>query len=94
MILYDVSNVLDKILTFLYIRNKSIINHFIMRLAEIRDYLDAYMTRQEKLDYPDQEYTNFNELYDALEIIDGVVDYEPTDQQMMSSFGTKWHDHL
>ena len=21
-------------------------------------------------------------------------DYEPTDQEMMSSFGTKWHDGL
>ena len=94
MIQSSVSNVLDKILTFLYIRENKSINHFIMRLAEIRDYLDSYLTRQEKLDYPDQEYTNFNELYDALEIIDGVVDYEPTDNQMMSMFGTKWHDHL
>ena len=94
MIQSSVSNVLDKILTFLYIIEDKSINHFIMRLAEIRDYLDSYLTRQEKLDYPDQEYTNFNELYDALEIIDGVVDYEPTDNQMMSMFGTKWHDHL
>ena len=22
------------------------------------------------------------------------LDYEPTDQQMMSAFGTKWHDKL
>ena len=22
------------------------------------------------------------------------LDYEPTDQQMMSAFGTKWHDGL
>ena len=65
-----------------------------MRLKEILSYLDAYITRQEKLDYPDQEYTNFNELYDALDIIDGIVNYEPTDHQMMSAYGTKWHDHL
>ena len=65
-----------------------------MRLAEIQSYLDAYLTRQEKLDYPDQEYTNFNELYEALDIIDSIVNYEPTDNEMMSSFGTKWHDHL
>ena len=33
-------------------------------------------------------------LYDALEIIDSVEYYEPTDDQMMSMFGTKWHDGL
>ena len=25
---------------------------------------------------------------------DEDLDYEPTDQQMMSAFGTKWHDGL
>ena len=25
---------------------------------------------------------------------DEYLDYEPTDQQMMSAFGTKWHDGL
>ena len=65
-----------------------------MKLAEIQSYLDSYLTRQEKLDYPDQEYTNFNELYDALDIIDSIVNYEPTDNEMMSAYGTKWHDHL
>jgi len=65
-----------------------------MRLAEIQGYLESYLTRQEKLDYPDQEYTHFNDLYDALEIIDSIVNYEPTDNEMMSAYGTKWHDHL
>ncbi len=65
-----------------------------MRLAEIQSYLESYLTRQEKLDYPDQEYTHFNDLYDALEIIDSIVNYEPTDNEMMSAYGTKWHDHL
>ena len=65
-----------------------------MRLAEIQSYLDAYLTRQESKDFQDQEYTNFNELYDALEIIDSIVNYEPTDNEMMSAYGTKWHDHL
>ena len=65
-----------------------------MRLAEIQGYLESYLSRQEKLDYPDQEYTHFNDLYDALEIIDSIVNYEPTDNEMMSAYGTKWHDHL
>tara|TARA_R100000278_G_scaffold21974_1_gene20764 strand:- start:579 stop:773 length:195 start_codon:yes stop_codon:yes gene_type:complete len=64
-----------------------------MTLKEISQYLDAYLTRQEKLDAPDQD-PDFNSLYDALEIIDSVVYYEPTDHQMMSAYGTKWHDHL
>ena len=43
-----------------------------------------------------------NKIIDALEIIrnheigdfENVIDDEPTDQEMMSSFGTKWHDGL
>ena len=65
-----------------------------MRLADIHNYLDSYITRQEKLDIRDQEFTNFNELYEALDIIDSIVNYEPTDTEMQSAFGTKWHDGL
>ena len=65
-----------------------------MRLADIHNYLDSYITRQEKLDIQDQEFTNFNELYEALDIIDSIVNYEPTDTEMQSAFGTKWHDGL
>jgi|TARA_B100001939_G_C16622542_1_gene479923 hypothetical protein len=64
-----------------------------MTLKEISQYLDSYLSRQESLDAPDQD-PNYNVLYDALEIIDSVVYYEPTDDQMMSMFGTKWHDGL
>ena len=43
-----------------------------------------------------------NKIIDALEIIrdheigdfENVIDDEPTDGEMMSSFGTKWHDGL
>ena len=43
-----------------------------------------------------------NKIIDALEIIrnheicdfENVIDDEPTDQEMMASFGTKWHDGL
>ena len=64
-----------------------------MTLKEISQYLDSYLSRQESLDAPDQD-PNYNVLYDALEIIDSVVYYEPTDDQMMSMFGTKWNDGL
>jgi hypothetical protein len=64
-----------------------------MTLKEISQYLDSYLSRQESLDAPDQD-PNYNSLYDALEIIDSVVYYEPTDDEMMGMFGTKWHDGL
>ena len=64
-----------------------------MTLKEISQYLDSYLSRQESLDAPDQD-PNYNVLYDALEIIDSIVNYEPTDNEMMSAYGTKWHDHL
>ena len=43
-----------------------------------------------------------NKIIDVLEIIrnheigdfENVIDDEPTDEEMMSSFGTKWHDGL
>jgi len=43
-----------------------------------------------------------NKIIDALEIIrnheigdfENVIDDEPTDEEMMASFGTKWHDRL
>ena len=35
--------------------------------------------------YPEIEEAEIDEDYE---------DYEPTDQEMMSSFGTKWHDGL
>ena len=43
-----------------------------------------------------------NKIIDALEIIrnheigdfENQIDDEPTDEEMMSSFGTKWHDGL
>ena len=43
-----------------------------------------------------------NKIIDALEIIrnheigdfENIIDDEPTDEEMMSSFGTKWHDGL
>ena len=64
-----------------------------MTLKEISQQLDAYLTKQENLDVRDRD-VNYNSLYDALEIIDSVVYFEPTDNEMMSMFGTKWHDHL
>jgi len=33
-------------------------------------------------------------LEEAYELLEQIVNYEPTDQEMMSSFGTKYHDGL
>ena len=46
---------------------------------------DAIKDLQDSGVYPDP---------DAEEISVDDDDYEPTDFEMMSSFGTKWHDYL
>ena len=78
-----------------------------MKLDEIYKQLSDYASQQEKLicRFPcDAEYNvpSWDIIYDALEIIrnheigdfENVIDDEPTDEEMMSSFGTKWHDGL
>ena len=45
----------------------------------------------------DQEVKDYLTEYDHIGDIlrsNAEDDYEPTDQEMMSSFGTKWHDYL
>ena len=46
--------------------------------------------------YPDRELpaSSLTDLEEAYDLLEKIVNYEPTDQQMMSSFGTKWHDGL
>ena len=45
----------------------------------------------------DQEVKDYLTEYDHIGVLlrsNAEDDYEPTDQEMMSSFGTKWHDYL
>ena len=41
--------------------------------------------------YPDSK--NYPNVFENSILIEDE-DYEPTDEEMMSSFGTKWHDRL
>lgn len=40
------------------------------------------------------EYPELNQNAQRLKAIEMFFDYEPTDSEMMSSFGIKWHDGL
>ena len=42
--------------------------------------------------YPDSK--NYPNVFEHSILIEDDEDYEPTDEEMMSSFGTKWHDGL
>jgi len=57
---------------------------------------DAYDQAYEELSrkYPDYSEETLDKM--AIGLIQGefVDDYEPTDYEVMSSFGTKWHDGL
>ena len=46
--------------------------------------------------YPDRELptSSLSDLEEVYELLEQIVNYEPTDQEIMSSFGTKWHDGL
>ena len=64
--------------------------------------LSDYARESQNLDTKYYQIKNDNKIIDALEIIrnheigdfENVIDDEPTDEEMMSSFGTKWHDGL
>jgi len=47
---------------------------------------DAIKDLQDSGIYPDPDNEEIS--------VDDDDDYEPTDLEMMSSFGTKWHDYL
>tara|TARA_R100000458_G_C8083100_1_gene117012 strand:- start:8 stop:313 length:306 start_codon:yes stop_codon:yes gene_type:complete len=52
------------------------------------DVSKTLKANKELLEHP--FYKNLNEDLDD----DDDLDYEPTDEEMMSNFGVKWHDYL
>ena len=65
----------------------------------IHDYFNLITNRDHDIDMTEE----FNDaIIDMLEVIrnhplgdfENIIDDEPTDEEMMSSFGTKWHDGL
>jgi len=67
-----------------------------MRLDSIHIILKEYIEEQEKLHHIDRDINSwqFDRLSELADQLDDIICYEPTDQEMMSSFGTKWHDAL
>ena len=68
----------------------------IEQLEAITKTIEDLIEKETTTWYPDRELptrslTDLEEVHDLLE---QIVNYEPTDQEMMSSFGTKYHDGL
>ena len=66
------------------------------KLESIYDLIDDLIEEEEGTWYPNRKLSS-NHLTDLKEVrtlLSSIVHYEPTDQEMMSSFGTKWHDGL
>tara|TARA_R100001163_G_scaffold9190_1_gene8841 strand:+ start:330 stop:551 length:222 start_codon:yes stop_codon:yes gene_type:complete len=68
----------------------------IEQLKTITETIEDLIEKETTTWYSDRELpgsslTDLEEVYDLLE---KILNYEPTDQEMMSSFGTKWHDGL
>ena len=58
-----------------------------MKLEKIYEELNSFIEKEEELisRYPcDSEYNvpTWNDIYDALEIIDSIINYEPSDEEL------------
>ena len=66
------------------------------KLESIYDSINDLIEEEEGTWYTDRKLPH-NQLTDLVEVRDllgHIINDEPTDQQMMASFGTKWHDGL
>ena len=74
------------------IMSKTIIEQLKAITKTIEDLIEKETTTW----YPDRELptSSLSDLEEAYELLEQIVNYEPTDQEMISSFGTKYHDGL
>ena len=74
------------------IMSKTIIEQLEAITKTIEDLIEKETTTW----YPDRELptSSLSDLEEVYELLKQIVNYEPTDQEMMSSFGTKYHDKL
>ena len=68
----------------------------IEQLKTITETIEDLIEKETTTWYPDRELSgsSLTDLEKVYELLEQIVNYEPTDQEMMSSFGTKWHDGL
>ena len=66
------------------------------KLESIYDSLNDLIEEEEGTWYPNRKLppNQLTDLEEVRDLLGHIINDEPTDQQMMSSFGTKWHDRL
>ena len=66
------------------------------KLESIYDSINDLIEEEEGTWYPNRKLSSnhLTDLEEVRDLLGSIIDYEPTDQQMMASFGTKWHDGL
>ena len=67
-----------------------------LKLESIYDSINDLIEEEEGTWYPDRKLSSnhLTDLEEVRDLLGHIIDYEPTDQEMMSSFSTKWHDAL
>jgi len=68
----------------------------IEQLKTITETIEDLIEKETTTWYSDRELptSSLSDLEEAYELLEQVVNYEPSDHEMMSSFGTKWSDSL
>ena len=69
---------------------------FYDELDSIHEKIEDIIEKEQSTWYPNRQLlsNDLNRLLDVSNLLEEIEDSEPTDQEMMSSFGTKWHDGL
>ena len=72
--------------------NKTIIE----QLKTITETIEDLIEKETTTWYPNRELptSSLSDLEKAYDLLEQIVNYEPTDQEIISSFGTKYHDKL
>jgi len=82
---------MTKTFTSLVVVEFAINNYEAESKEEYIDILKTQYLEEHNRELPGSSLSDLEEVYELLE---QIVNYEPTDQEMMSSFGTKYHDGL
>ena len=69
---------------------------FYDELNSIHEKIEDIIEKEQSTWYPDRELStnDLTNLEKVFELLGEIINSEPTDDEMMSSFGTKWHDGL